>query len=87
MAAKEKVKALMADGHNVVVSDARFANEIEMGLQLGGKCLLMAHRDGDLIPDANAHASENEFFGYAHKMTIMASTSIAEMQQKIDKFI
>ena len=66
--ADAEIESLLEQGHNVCVSDPRFANEIEMVQKKGGVLFAVYRNDNDLIALPNEHVSTNEFIKHLQHM-------------------
>lgn len=77
-----RVKELLAEGKNVVVTDCRFHHEAEAIRYLGGH-IIQIYRP-DLPKSWDAHVSEQEMMQIIPDITIINNGSIADLHHKIE---
>lgn len=76
--AKIKIQGLLAKGVNVVVTDCRFENEIDMVKSLNGKVLCLARKQSDLEMLQDSHASESDFLKRLKELSIIRNEGILD---------
>lgn len=76
-------------GGNIVVSDCRFKNEIEMIRELGGKLIVLYQKNNDFNIDKNEHRSRWEFLTCLNDNDyyIKNNKTINDLYKNIDKII
>jgi len=83
-----KVRSLLDQGKDVIISDARFKNEMDLIKELGGKCLILARTENDLRYDPKGHPSENEFLTCLDDVEVLYNTSsIPDLYKNVDMWI
>jgi hypothetical protein len=80
--ARRHLDDLIADGHDVVVTDVRFPNEHALVIEYGG-WILEIDRPG--LPDSDTHASEIAWRGLGSDFTVHNGGTLADLHDNADR--
>lgn len=86
--AKIKIQGLLANGTNVVVTDCRFVNEIDLVKSLNGKILCLARKQSDLEILKGSHTSESDFLNRITDLHVIRNeATLNDLYMEVDKII
>lgn len=80
-AARRHLDDLLADGHDVVVTDVRFPNEHALIVSYGG---IVTRIDRPGLPDADGHASETAWRDLPHDWRVVNTGTIEDLHSEAD---
>jgi hypothetical protein len=85
---KRKLKEHIRNGHNVVISDCRFSNEIKLVKELGGNLVRIDRDNPDKISGFEKHSSEVEletFNGWDN--VLQNNSTLEDLYKRVDKMM
>lgn len=79
--ARQRIMQRIQSGYDVVITDVRFQNEVDLVRELGGELIRLARHD---VPEVAPHVSENPDIWHQADHLIVNDGSIDELQRYIE---